>query len=121
MVKQYRYPLKEVIYELPAGKLNFGEDPKQCGFREFTEETGYVATELESMGEIYPLPAYSTEVLHLYIAKGLAPGKQNLDEDEFLQMEKIHIDKVKDMILKNKIKDAKTQIAIFKYLTCYSV
>jgi ADP-ribose pyrophosphatase len=119
MIKQYRYPLQELIYELPAGKLNPGEDPMQCGFREFTEETGYIADKLELMCQIYPLPAYSTEILHLYLAHNLSLGQQNLDDNEFLQVEKIHISKVKDMIFKNEIKDAKTQIAIFRYLNYY--
>jgi ADP-ribose pyrophosphatase len=114
LVKQFRYPYKQVLLEVPAGKLEKGEIPLECGKRELQEETGAIAESFLFLGEIYPTPAYNTEIIYIYLARELEYIENNLDADEFLDVEKIHINEVEQMIMDNKIKDAKTQIAILK-------
>ncbi|MCL2071751.1 MAG: NUDIX hydrolase [Oscillospiraceae bacterium] len=114
MVKQFRYPFKEPLLELPAGKREHGEEPLECGKRELLEETGYTAKKLDYLGKMYPTPAYCTEVIHMYLARGLCEGETNLDQDEFLDVVKLPFDKVIDMIFRNEISDAKTQLAMLK-------
>ena len=116
MVKQYRYPVSKVMYEVPAGKLDSGEEPINCAKRELEEETGYKANNFDLIGSLYPAPAYSNEIIYIYLATKLSKTNMNLDEDEFLVCEKIKISKVLEMILNGQITDAKTQIAVLKYL-----
>lgn len=113
-VKQYRYPFEKVMLEIPAGKIDMGEDHYQCAKRELLEETGAVASEMTYMGVMYPSVAYTTEQIHMYYAKGLTFTKQNLDEDEFLELERIPFKKAIEMVMSNEIGDAKTQLAILK-------
>ncbi len=113
-VRQFRYPYGKVLLEVPAGKLEYGEDHRTCGLRELKEETGCTCDSFEYLGNILPTPAYNTEVIHIYLAGGLHSGEQNLDSDEFLEVEKIPLDKAVEMIMNNEIADAKTQIAILK-------
>lgn len=113
-VRQFRYPYMEVILELPAGKLEKGEDPFESGKRELEEETGCVAGEYRDLGKFYPSPGYCGEIIHLYAAKNLTFTQQNLDEDEFLNVEKIPIEKAVGMILNNEMRDGKTQAAVLK-------
>lgn len=114
MVKQFRYPFREVTTEIPAGKLEKGESHYDCGKRELLEETGCTCTEYIYLGEIYPTPAYNTEVIHVYLAKGLSYEKQCLDADEFLDVEKIPLADAVKLVMDGKIKDGKTQIAVLK-------
>ncbi|NLT10482.1 MAG: NUDIX hydrolase [Ruminococcus sp.] len=114
MVKQFRYPFRRVTLEVPAGKLEKGEDHAECGRRELLEETGCVCSEYIYLGEMYPTPAYNTEVTYMYLAKGLEIRKQDLDEDEFLDVVTVPLAKAVDMVMKDEIKDGKTQIAILK-------
>ena len=114
MVNQFRYPHSEILTEIPAGKKEIGEEPLTCAERELLEETGYTAESFDYLGSLYPTPAYCTEVIHMYLARGLREGKQNLDKDEFLDVVKFPFDKAFDMVLRNEISDAKTQIAILK-------
>ncbi len=115
MVKQFRYPYKEVLLEIPAGKLDKGnEDPLDCGKRELEEETGMTAEEYLSLGKMYPSPGYCDEIIHMYLAKGLHLSKQHLDEDEFLEVYKIPFETVLSEILSGQLTDAKTQIAVLK-------
>ena len=114
MVRQFRYPYMEVIYEIPAGKRDGNEDPITCGIRELREETGMTADEFIPLGELYPSPGYCGEIIWLYAAKGLHEGKTDLDEDEFLEAEKFPLKTAVDMILNGEIKDAKTQAAVLK-------
>lgn len=114
LVRQFRYPYKETIYEIPAGKLEKGEDPFEAGKREFKEETGGVAEEYISLGEIYPSPGYTNEIIRLYAAKNITFEEQNLDDDEFLQVCKISFDELIRRIMSGEIKDAKTIAAAFK-------
>ena len=112
LVKQFRYPYGEELWEIPAGKLNLGEDPMQTAIRELEEEGGIKAKKVEKIFEIYPTPAYTNEIIRIYRATEVEEGQMHLDEDEFLKGEWFDIEKVKQMIYEGKIKDAKTIIAI---------
>ena len=115
MVRQFRYPYSEIILEIPAGKRDSKtEAPIECGIRELKEETGAVADKIIPLGELYPTPGYCGEIIWLFAAKGLTFGETNPDEDEFLEVEKIPLEKAVDMILSGEIKDAKTQAAVLK-------
>jgi len=113
-VRQFRYPHQQVLLEIPAGKLEYGEDHRACGLRELKEETGCTCDSFEYLGFLIPTPAYDTEVIHMYLARGLHYGTQKLDADEFLDVEKIPLEKAAEMIMNNEIGDAKTQVAILK-------
>lgn len=115
MVRQFRYPYSEVVLEIPAGKRDsLDENPLECGKRELREETGASASKFIPLGELYPSPGYCGEIIWLYAAIGLTFGKQDTDDDEFLEVEKIPLEKAVDMIMQGEIKDAKTQAAILK-------
>ena len=113
-VRQFRYPYMEVVLELPAGKLEKGEDPFEAGKRELEEETGTVAGKYYDLGKFYPTPGYCGEIIHLYAASDLTATQMNPDEDEFLEVEKIHIDKAVEMVINNEIRDGKTIALIMK-------
>ena len=113
-VRQFRYPYQKVLLELPAGKLDPGEDPLEAGKRELREETGAEAARYESLGELYPSPGYCGEIIHLYAATGLTFGQMSPDEDEFLEVEKIPLEEAARMVLDNEIADAETQAAVLK-------
>lgn len=114
MVRQFRSPFGRPLLEVPAGKLNYGEDHFECGKREFLEETGYEAEEYIYFGELYPSVGFLTEKLHIYYAKGLIKKEQHLDENEFLNVERYTLAELMDMVEKNQIKDAKTVVAILR-------
>ncbi|MCH5320141.1 MAG: HAD-IA family hydrolase [Eubacterium sp.] len=114
MVRQFRYPYKETIYEIPAGKLEKGEDPKEAGIREFKEECGATAESFEWLGEIYPTPGYCGEIIRLFYAKGLTFGDQDLDDDEYLDVIKMPFSECVSKIMNGEIKDAKTIIGVLK-------
>ena len=113
-VRQFRYPYMEVILELPAGKLEKGEDPFEAGKRELEEETGTVAGEYFDLGKFYPTPGYCGEIIHLYAASKLTSTHMHLDEDEYLEVEKIALDKAVDMVLNGEIPDGKTQTLVLR-------
>ena len=114
LVRQFRYPYKEVLLELPAGKLEKGEDPFEAGKREFKEECGATADSYFSLGEVYPSPGYCGEIIHLYGAAGLHFGQQHLDEGEYLDVVRMPLDEAVRRVMTGEIKDAKTAIAILK-------
>lgn len=114
MVRQYRIAARQMMLEIPAGKLEYGEDPQECAEREITEETGYQAGKVVKLGSYYATPGYCEEVLSLYLGTELTWRGQNLDEGEFLQVEKFKLDDLYDMVMNNEIVDAKTAIAILK-------
>ena len=115
LVDQYRYVYGKSILEIPAGKLNDGEDPKIAAARELEEETGYKA-ELTHLADIYPTPGYTDEIIHIYSAGNFEITAQKLDEGEFLSFRFVEIDRVLKMIESGEICDAKTIIALYKYL-----
>ena len=113
--RQYRYPINKVITEIPAGKLDSkAEDRLEAAKRELREETGYAAEEWIDIGEYYPTSAYSDEIITLYLAKGLKKGEQELDEDEFLNVELVPLQDLVEEVMAGKIPDGKTQTAILK-------
>ncbi len=113
-VEQFRYPYGEVVLELPAGKLEFGEDPFEAGKRELSEETGAVASEYRDLGKLYPTPGYCGEIIHMYMAEHLTFREQHLDADEFLSVRRIPLMEAVKMVLRNEIRDSKTQVGILK-------
>lgn len=112
MVRQYRKGIEMVSLEIPAGKLEMGENPKDCGKRELLEETGYKAKEFNLLSRFSVTPAYCSEIIYVYIAKGLIKAEQNLDEDEYLNVEFYTLDELYKMVLDGEIIDSKTIIAI---------
>lgn len=114
LVRQFRYPYKETIYEIPAGKLEKGEDPFEAGKREFREETGAIAEEYIWLGEVYPTPGYTNEIIRLYAARNISFVDQSLDDGEMLQVCKMKFDELIRRIMSGEIKDAKTIIAALK-------
>lgn len=114
-VRQFRYPFGEEFLELPAGKLEPGEDPQSCGERELKEEVGYTAKTFTSLGSFVPNCAYDTSVLHLFLAEDLTFTGQKLDPDEFLTVEYYDIQTAVQMAGAGQIPDAKTQLALLRY------
>ena len=114
LVRQWRYPFGAELLEIPAGKLDPGENPAECALRELCEEAGVAAGRLVDLGEFYATPAYCTEVLHIYLALNLKETGQNLDDGEFLDVVKIPFSKALDMAIAGDIIDAKTQIGLLK-------
>ncbi len=112
MVRQYRYPMGEVTLEIPAGKLEIGENPDEAVLRELKEETGYTAKHMEFIATIATTVAFSNEKIRLYIAKDLSLGEQCPDEDEFIHMEAYALDELIAKVRKGAIYDAKTVTAI---------
>ncbi len=113
-VKQFRYPFASVLLEIPAGKREPGEDPLQCGIRELSEEVGARASEIIPLGKLYPTVAYNTEVIYMYLARGLSFHDQHLDADEFVDVTRIPLKEAYEMVMRDEIPDSKTQIAILK-------
>jgi ADP-ribose pyrophosphatase len=116
LVEQYRPAAGRKMLEIPAGTIDRSEPPLECARRELQEETGYSAEDWESLGHIYPTPGYTNEVLHLFYASGLTKGEQHLDPGEDINVRWIPLEKVEEMIDQGEINDAKTIIAVFKYL-----
>lgn len=114
MVRQYRYGVGEVTLEIPAGKLERGEDPLEAVKRELSEETGYTADEIIPLHLDYSSPAILSEVIYIYLARGLHGGKPHPDEDEFLEIERHSLSELLEMVMAGEIADGKTQIAILK-------
>lgn len=113
-VRQFRYPFKEVVLELPAGKLEANTNPLENGKRELLEETGAVGYNYISLGAQMVSPGFCDEIVHMYLCRVERFDKQRLDEDEFLSVERIPIDKAVEMVLNNQIFDGKTQTAVLK-------
>lgn len=114
MVRQFRYPMGEVVLELPAGKLEPGEDPRDSGLRELAEETGLEPRTFLSMGCSYSSPGILAEKIHLYFAKDLVQGPVHPDDGEFLEVIRVPYDQLMDMVARGEIKDGKTLAGILK-------
>jgi ADP-ribose pyrophosphatase len=116
-VEQYRYPIKTVTLELPAGKLKPRQTPLACAKAELAEETGYRAAKMTKLLDFCPSVAFSDEVLHIFIATGLTAGQTNPDDDEFVNTKKLSFEKALELVKKGKIRDSKTLIALLYYKT----
>lgn len=114
VVRQYRYPFSQVLTEVPAGKLEKGEDPREGMLRELHEEIGARVGELIDLGVIYPSPGFCQEVLYLYLAKGLTYGDCAPDEDEFLEVVRVPFDELVEQVMDGSIRDGKTVAAVLK-------
>ena len=117
LVRQYRHPAGQSLLELPAGKLEKGEDPAACALRELEEETGYRAATLRDLGRFYATPGYSSEIFYLYQAQNLTQTAQRLDPDEFLEVERLPLKEALTACTDGRIKDAKTALALMLPLT----
>ena len=113
-VRQFRYPFGRDMLEMPAGKLEKGEEPLPAAVRELGEETGLEAGRMIDLGAVCTSPGFSTEVLHIYLALDLRQGDAHPDEDEFLNVEKHSLDTLTKMVMAGEIDDAKTIIAVLK-------
>ena len=114
MVRQFRYAFGQTLLEIPAGKLEPGEDPLKAALRELEEETGTVAEKIEHIGELYTTVAILDEKIQMYLATGLSYKNAHPDEDEFLEVEKIPLNTLVDMVMNGEIRDSKTQVALLK-------
>jgi len=112
LIKQFRKPIEEIIYEIPAGRLETKETPRNCALRELAEETGYTVGSLEELVTFYPSPGFSNEVIYIYIARDLTEGNAKPDEDEYLEIMKFPLEEALKMIEDGTIKDSKTIIGL---------
>ena len=115
MVRQFRYALGEELWELPAGKLEAGEDPFEAAKRELSEECGLTADTYTELGVVYPTVGYDSERIYLWAAEGLHTVGQHLDAGEFLDVVKMPFAQALGLVMDGTIKDSKTQIALLKY------
>lgn len=113
--RQFRYPFHRELIEIPAGKLNSAdENPAEGALRELREETGYIPTELRHIGDFYGSPAILDENIRMFFATGLTRDRQSLDEDEFLEVFTVPLEKAVKMVLSGEIADGKTQVSVLK-------
>jgi len=112
MIRQYRHAVGGYIYEIPAGKLHPGEDPRDCAVREVEEEIGYKVGTLEPLLSFFTTPGFTDEIIHIFVGKDLTPGTQDLGEDEVLEIIEVPLSKTIDLIKDGTIKDGKTIIAL---------
>jgi len=112
LIRQFRHAAGGFIYEIPAGKLHPGEDPKACAARELEEEIGYRAETLELLSSIFTAPGFTDEVIHIYKATGMTEGQQQLDRDEVLEVIEMPLQEAIDMIRAGLIRDAKTMVGL---------
>lgn len=111
--RQYRYPVARVCMEIPAGKLDLGEDPLVCAQRELQEETGYTASKWSYVRRIHPVISYSTEFIDIYLAEGLVKGDRQLDDEEFLDVFAASSDELLTWVEEGTITDVKTTISAY--------
>jgi ADP-ribose pyrophosphatase len=112
LIKQFRHAAGGFIYEIPAGKLHPGEDPRDCAARELEEEIGYQAGKLELLSSIFTAPGFTDEVIHIYKATGMTKGRQQLDRDEVLEVVEVSLGGAIEMIRAGTIRDAKTIVGL---------
>ena len=114
LVRQFRYPYKQVVLETPAGKLEPGEDPDEAIRRELREETGVTADGFLKLGDFYPTPGYTDEIIRLYACRAQSQGATDFDDDEFLEVETLPIGEAVQMVMDNRIPDGKSQALILR-------
>jgi ADP-ribose pyrophosphatase len=114
LVRQYRYAVATDLLEVPAGTMEQGETPEECAVRELEEETGYRCKEIEKILEFFPVPGYSTEKIHVYIAKGLSQSKMNTEDDEQISVEILPMENALEKVRSGEIHDAKSICALFR-------
>ncbi len=112
LVRQYRKAVEKELWEIPAGKIEIGENPKECAIRELKEETGYSAENMKLIHKFYTSAGFSNQKIYIFLAENLIQGERDLDEDEFLEVHEIDKDEVYNMIARNEIEDAKTSIGM---------
>jgi len=112
LIKQYRYAAEQYLYEIPAGRLDPGEDPAHCAARELQEETGCTAERVEFLLTMFTTPGFSDEKIHLFMATGLERGKTAHEADEFMTIETVTLSRALQLIEQGEIKDAKTALGI---------
>lgn len=115
MVEQYRKPLERTILEIPAGRIESGEDPRHTAVRELEEETGYRCGKLTELNSFYTSPGFADELIYLFVAEQLTTGRKQLDEDEFLQHREVTLEQARRMMSNGLIKDAKTITAVYAW------
>jgi len=112
LIRQYRYATEGVIYEIPAGRLDKGEDPKACAERELREETGYSAKSVEYLTTFYTTPGFTDERIHIFAADAVNPGESALEEDEIVELAPMRLSRALEMVRSGEIVDGKTIIAL---------
>jgi len=113
LIKQYRHALRDFIWEIPAGTFDPNETPLECAKRELIEEIGFSANTWQKLGEITPVPGYSNERIHMFLASDLVPARQDLDKDEVLDVHEVPLDEAVQMINEGTIQDSKTISGLF--------
>lgn len=114
LVRQYRYAITTNLLEIPAGTMEPGETPEQCASRELEEETGYRCKEIEKILEFFPVPGYSTEKIHVYLAKGLTNSKMHTEDDEKIELEILPFHRALEKVRSGEIQDAKSICALYR-------
>ena len=112
LVRQFRPAIGRAMWEVPAGKLEAGEDPLGSATRELAEETGYTAQRLRKLWTFYTAPGFCTELLHLFVAEGLSAGKASPEESELIEVRTFGVDEAWQLVTRDELPDAKTQIAL---------
>lgn len=112
MVRQFRKPVESVLLEIPAGKLEKGEDKEECAQRELMEETGFFARDLRHLTDFYTSPGFSSEIMHLFLARDLESKPKEADEDEYIQMEEVPFEEAIEKVYTGQIRDAKTIVGL---------
>jgi ADP-ribose pyrophosphatase len=112
MIRQYRYAADGYLYEIPAGRLNPGEDPRECAIRELKEETGCTAEQVEYLLTMFTTPGFTDEKIHLYMATGLTAGETKHEADEFLELRPMPLAKALEMVQSGEIQDGKTALGL---------
>lgn len=115
LIRQFRPAAQEYVFEIPAGRVEIGEDPAGCIGRELVEEVGYRPGQLESLGYVYSSVGFCNEKIHLFVARDLEPAELSLEPDEFIEPMSLTLDEALDMVTTGTICDAKTQIALMRY------
>ena len=112
LIRQYRYAAEGYLYEIPAGRLNAGEDPRDCAVRELKEETGCSAERMEQLFTMYTTPGFTDEKIHLFMATGLTAGETKHEADEFLELQPVLLSQALQMVESGEIQDAKTALGL---------